>query len=327
MHGRDSCFLPQKQMGVLHLCVCLAVMSLWFSGAAAQRRADPVGLVPRSAVAVAKLNWNIVRDDDKFRSMLNAEQLDRALSELNIRGSQISEIVIFSGINTSPSGVVGGVFVGSFDVGSVRTALESGSYAKRNYLGRVLYWNEVDQSCTSLLKSGGLVVGSSKAVEGVIEAEMNHRTSLTVRPPFTTILRRFVASRQPISFAMALPLEYQMVGELAVKIAASLFNLSGLGPLGFVIDKIGIPQAIGFSVARKGNRFPAELIAKMKDEASAALISGTMNLAQSINLDILTNRMPESEREMLRNISVTRRSSLLSITMTLREEDLAAPRR
>jgi hypothetical protein len=257
--------------------------------------------------------------------MLNANQLDRALNDLNINGSQISEIVIFSGINTTPSGLIGGIFGGSYDVAAVKATLESRSFRKSNYLGRVLYCNDGDGSCTSLLRSGRLLVGTQQAVEGVIDVEMNPRRALTLRKPFTTMLRKFVLGRQPISFAMALPLEYQMVGEVAVKVVAALFDFSGLGPLGFVIDKIGLPQAIGFAITRSGDNFPVELMAKMKDEQSAALISGTFKLVQMLNLEMFDHRMSAADRDRLKNVSVVRQGAVLHLNMLLRPEDLQPP--
>lgn len=306
---------------LVRLSICLLVFACFASVATAQR-GSAVALVPQRAVAIAKLNWKLVRNDAEFRSMLNANQLDRTLNDLNINGSQISEIVIFSGINTSPSGLVGGIFDGSYDVAAVKASLESRSFRKRNYLGRVLYCNDADGSCTSLLRSGRLLVGTQQAVESAIDVEANPRSALTLRKPFTTMLRKFVHGRQPISFAMALPLEYQMVGEVAVKVVAALFDFSGLGPLGFVIEKIGLPQAVGFAITRRGNNFPVELTAKMKDEQSAALISGMFNLAQSLGLEVFASRMSAADRYRLKNVFFVRQRTVLQVNMLLRSEDL-----
>lgn len=322
-----SILTTHKLTSLLRLTVCLFSLACIPSIAIAQRGGSAVALVPQRAVAIGKLNWNLVRSDDQFRSMLNANQLDRALSDLNIDGSQISEIVIFSGINSTPSGLIGGIFDGSYDAAAVKSTLESRSFRKRNYLGRILYCNDADGSCTSLLRSGRLLVGTQQAVEGVIDVEASPRSALTRRKPFTTMLQKFVLGRQPISFAMALPLEYQMVGEVAVKVVAALFNFSGLGVLGFVIDKIGLPQAIGFTITRKNDNFPVELLAKMKDEQSAALISGTFNLAQTLNLEMFASRMSAADRDRLKNVSVVRQGTVLHLKMLLRREDLQAPQR
>jgi hypothetical protein len=99
---------------LLRLSTCLLVFACSAAVAIAQKK-SAVALVPQGAVAISKLNWNVVRNDTQFRSMLNADQLDRALRDLNINGSQISEIVFFSGINTTSSGLIGGIFEGSYD--------------------------------------------------------------------------------------------------------------------------------------------------------------------------------------------------------------------
>jgi hypothetical protein len=325
---RESCsFKDLVIKRLLSMCLVALGLSCSLSNVAGQRQINAVALVPPTAVAVAKINWSVVSHDSRFRSMLNADQLDRALAQLKIDGSSVSEIVIFSGINSTPTGVVAGIFRGSFNLPDVKTALETQGSSEQKYMGQTIYCNQADRSCATFFRSGLLVVGSQKAVEGVIQVALNPRQGLTSRPPFNSLLRRFVAGGQPISFAMALPLEYQMVAEVGVKVVSALFSFSGLGPLGFVIDKIGFPQAIGFAITRNANTFPTELVAKMKDESSAALVSGTFNLAQSINLGMLSNQMPQADSTVLKNMSVTRKGPLLSINMILREQDLPPPRR
>jgi hypothetical protein len=293
--------------------------------ASAQSRVTPISLVPPNAIAVAKINWTVVRQDDHFRAMLNADQVDRALVQLKTNGNELSEIVIFSGINSSPTGVLGGIFRGTYSVAAVSAQLKSQGFIEDVYKGRTVYVDRRDQSCSSILRSGMLTVGSRKGVEGVIDVEINPRLSLTSKPPFTTLLTRFARSRQPISFMMALPLEYQAVGDVAAKVVSTIFSLSGLGPLGYVVDKIGFPKVLGFSIERRGLTFPAELVAEMKDSYSAALISGMLNVAQAIDLNMLSDRMSPSDREMLKNISVNREGPVLSIKMILREQDLPQP--
>jgi hypothetical protein len=207
----------------------------------------------------------------------------------------------------------------------VSAQLKSQGFIEDVYRGRTVYVDRRDQSCSSILRSGMLAVGSRKGVEGVIDVEINPRLSLTSKPPFTTLLTRFARSRQPISFMMVLPLEYQAVGDVAAKVVSTIFSLSGLGPLGYVVDKIGFPKVLGFSIERMGLTFPAELVAEMKDSYSAALISGTLNVAQAIDLNMLSDRMSPSDREMLKNISVNREGPVLSIKMILREQDLPQP--
>jgi hypothetical protein len=309
----------------LFACIFVLTAMCNQSPLSAQTRLNPITLVPPNAVAVAKLNWTVIRQDDRIRGMLNADELDRALAQLKINGSDVSEIVIFSGINGSATGVLAGIFRGTYSVPAVTAQLKSQGFTEDLYKGRTVYMNQADQSCAAILRSGMLVVGSRKGVEGAIDVESKPRLCLTSKPPFSTVLARFAASRQPISFMMALPLEYQAVADVATKVVSSVFSLSGLGPFGYVVDKIGFPNALGFSVTRKGATFPAELVAQMKDATSAALISGTLNVAQAIDLSMLSDRMSPSDREMLKNISVTRTGASLSIKMILREENLPPP--
>jgi|SRR6266852_5390980 len=306
----------------VHVCLLALVLCWGFIDVAGQSRMTAITLVPRSAVAVAKLNWTIVGQDDRFRTMLNADQLDRGLAQLRIKGSEVSEIVIFSGKNASPTGLLAGIFRGSYSVQAVNAQLKSQNLTETIYKSRTMYFNPADKSYASVLRSGMLVIGSQTGVEGVIDVEISPRTSLTLRPPFNSLLAKFAASRHPISFMMGLPREYQAVADVAVKVVSTMFSLSGLGPLGFVLDKIGFPHTLGFSIARSGTTFPVLLLAQMKDTTSAALVSGTLNMMQGMNMSMLSDRMSSSDREMLKNIAVTRNEALLSIKMILREQDL-----
>src|SRR5438128_9162419 len=109
------------------LCACLLVLAVGFAfgEVSGQRLLVPIRFVPPTAVAVAKLNWTVVRQDDRFRAMLNADQLARSLAQLNISGNDVSEIIIFSGMNSSPTGFLGGIFRGTYSVPAVAAKLRS----------------------------------------------------------------------------------------------------------------------------------------------------------------------------------------------------------
>ncbi len=305
----------------------VALLTLVAAQASAQRRPNPITAVPRTAIAVAKINWTVVRQDNYFRAMLKTEELERALAQLDIAGNQLNEMAVFSGINSTRMGTVGGIVRGTFGAATVNARLGSSNFTNYSYKGRRIYSNTSTGDYFTLLRSGMLAFGTQKAVEGVIDVEMNPRQSVTREAPFNSVLAEFIDSRQPISFVMGMPLEYQTVADVGAKVISTVFSLSGLGPLGFILNTIGFPRALGFSMARQGTKFPTHLVAQMKDATSAALISGTLSLAQTANLSILSNRMPESDREMLKNISITRTGSLLSISMVLRQQDLPPPPR
>jgi hypothetical protein len=310
---------------ILSLCALGLIASTGSTQVSAQIRNNLSALVPPTAVAVVRINWTIIRQDNYFRAMLNADRLDIALSQLKIGGNDISEIVVFSGIDGSSTGVVAGIFRGTYSAPRILAQLRSKGLSEQGYRSRTIYFDAKDQSCVTILRSGMLVIGSQKGVQGVIDVEMNPRLGITSRPPYSSFLKRFNVSRRPISFVMALPLEYQTVADVGVKVVSTLFSFSGLGPLGYVIDKIGFPQALGFSIERNGANFPTELIAKMKDPTSAALISGTFNLVQSINLHMMSDRMSPADREMLKNISLSRDDTMLTVKMVLHEQDLPHP--
>ena len=314
--------VPLITKRLLSVCIVVLGLSASLSSAMGQRPVNVISLVPSTAVAVVKLNWTVVQQDERFRAMLKADQLERALEQLKISGRDISEVVVFSGINSSPSGVVGGILRGSYSVPVVTAQLRSQGLTEQIYKKRTVYLNPRDNSYLAILRSGMLVVGSKKGVEGVIDVEDNPRTGLVLRRPFTSLLAKFVNSRQPISFVMGLPLEYRALADVGVKVVSNLLSLSGVGSLGYIIEKIGFPDVIGFSIERKGANFPVQLLAQMKDDTSAALISGSLNLMQSLSSNLTSDQMSAADREMLKSLEVTRDDALLSIRLVMREQDL-----
>jgi len=302
--------------------VYLAVISLPGLETLAQRRLSPIALVPPTSIAVVKVNWAVTRKDNRLRAMVKGDELERVLGTMGVNGNDVSEFVIFSGFNTSPSGTMGMILSGSYDSQTITTHIKSQGWDEHLYKARKIYSHPSDNSWMALLRSNLLVAGSRAGVERAIDVELSPQTALTRKPPFSSVLARFSASRHPISFMMGLPPEYQAVADVAAKVVSVLISFPGTGPLGWVMGKIGWPRTLGFSIGKQGASFPVELVAVMKDASAAGIVSGTLNLIQGIDLSLLSNRMPQSDSEALKNISITRSGALLSIKMLMREKDL-----
>jgi hypothetical protein len=304
------------------VCLCLMMLALSLRQAPARSRLSAVSLVPPSGVAVIKVNWAMVRQDDRLRMIVKGNDFEKALGELSIESGEVSEWVVFSGLNNSQSGTLAMILTGSYQPQRVVSQVKSQGWAEQIYKAHKVYINPADKVWMAPLRGGMLVAGSQAGVERVIDVEMNPQTGLASKPPFNSLLARFTNSRHPISFALGLPPAYQQATEVALKIVGALISFPGSGPLGMLMGKIGFPRMMGFSINRNGPVFPVELLAMMKDETSATLISGTINLVQGINLNMLSDRMSQADKDAIKNISVTRNGALLSIKMLLRESDL-----
>jgi hypothetical protein len=288
----------------------------------AQRRLSPITLVPPTSVAVVKVNWAVTRKDDRLRAMVKGDQLERVLGTMGVNGDDVAEFVIFSGFNTTPSGTMGMILSGSYDSQQIIGHIKSQGWDDHLYKAHKIYSHPSDNSWMALMRSNLLVAGTRAGVERALDVELSPQTALTTKPPFSSVLARFTASRHPISFMMGLPPEYQAVADVAVKVVSVLISFPGTGPLGWVIGKIGWPRTLGFSISKQGSSFPVELVAVMKDATAAGIVSGTLNLIQGIDLSLLSKSMPQSDREALQNMAVTQKGALLSIKMLMRDNDL-----
>lgn len=307
---------------VLLACFFLMVLSLGGSDVTAQGRVRPIALVPSSSVAVIKVNWAAVRGDDRLRALVKGDEFERVLDKLGINSRDVSELIVFTGLNASSNGSLAMIFSGSYRPQNVISQLKSQGWTEQLYKAHKVYLNPADNSSIAPLRSGLFVAGSKTGVEKVIDVELKPQSGLALKPPFSSALSRFTSSRHPISFMMGIPPDYENAVEVIAKVASVLISFPGSGPLGIVMSKIGFPRMLGFSITRNGSSFPVELLAMMKDDTSASIVSGAFNLAQSLNLSLLSKRTAQSNGDPLKSISITRDGALLSIKMVMREGDL-----
>jgi hypothetical protein len=290
--------------------------------ALAQRGIHPITLVPRSSAAVIKVNWAVTRKDERLKAIARGNEFEKVIASLGVNSDQVSEFVVFTGIGTAPGVPVGVILSGSYDSQAVIGHLRERGWSEHLYKSHKIYAHPSDNSRMALLRSNFLVAGSQTGVERAIDVELSPQTALARRPPFSSVLARFTASRHPISFVMGLPPEYQAIADVAAEVASVLISFPGSGPLGWVMGKIGWPRSLGFSITRQGEAFPVELLAVMKDANAAGIVSGAFNLVQGFDLSMLSGSMSQADREALKNISVTQDGPLLTIKMLMREQDL-----
>ena len=73
---------------------------------------------------------------------------------------------------------------------------------------------------------------------------------------------------------IAFPQHVQDAAKAALELSSVVMDFAGVGPIGRLMSKIGYSRAIGCSIGHEGESFPVELVAVMKDEDAAALVSG-----------------------------------------------------
>jgi hypothetical protein len=282
----------------------------------------PLALVPSSSVFVARVRCRDVVNDAALSRMIRMSDIESMTRLLNIKIGDVSEMVIFSDLDDLTSPNVGMILQGPFNIRAILNYFDAQGYPRHTRRNYRLY--EGSGLWIAPLKSGLIVMGTRPTVEKVIDVESRPQRGLSANP----LLRRldaYLRSNSSISTLLALPQTYQQAGDIVVKAISLALDFTGLGLLGKVIDKIGLARGLGFSIARKGDTFPVEMVAIMKDATAAGLVSGGFSLLKSAAEFALANsraRSNQEEIEMYKSLSVSAIGADLLIKFSLREKNL-----
>jgi hypothetical protein len=305
----------------------LSLSALTFGNveASAQRRAVAVSFAPTESVAVIKVNWARTRQDDQLRRIVRGDEFKQIVRRFGIDSEQVSEWVVFSDINPTSSAGLGMILSGSFSSRGIADRLKAQGWSEQTFGTHQVYLNPADKTYAASLRPGLLVVGTRAGVEKVINVEANPQMGITTKQPFSTLLANFARNPKPITFMLGIPQQYQATADVAYKVAAKLIDLSGLSPLGTILDKIGLARALGFSISRNGSVYPVELVGMMKDVMTTQFISGALNLMKSLPMMASPRNMSQQDRDSVAAIQSMRISSsgtLLSIRFDMPESGM-----
>lgn len=310
-------------------CGLMLALLLSSPGCTSGGRSRPLfELVPSSSLMAVSINWRTVAKDVELKQLLKTDSLELVFKELGIAGGEVSEVSAFSDAQTegSTNGSNGIILRGTMDARKVRAHLSGRGWNEESYEGHKL-WVSVEgkpQRCATL-KSGVVVCGTRGGVEGVIDAQQDASESFAARPSNKRMIARLRKNKFPIVMIAGFPQETQDMAEVALQSSAAVLDFAGFGGLGSLLEKIGYVRGFGCAVTREGGGLPLEMLALMKDEQAASLVSGTLNFAQKLTLALPKSNLSQAETKNLRkiqDIAVTREHDLLSIKTVVPVGDL-----
>jgi len=288
----------------------------------AQQSFSNISLVPDKSVAVLRVNWAQVRSVEKLKPIANSDNFVKITEEIGISETKVSEWIVFSGISPDSSSGIGMIISGDFTSQSVIQFLKSKSWRAEKIGANAVFVNPVDNSYLLPIRNGLLVFGTKEGVENLQEVLTKRRGSLVSKPPFNSMWTELVASRQPVSFMVGIPQEYQKVADIGYKIAAKLMGLASFKILGTVIEKIGLARSLGFNISYRKGVYPTGLLAMFDSETKAWLASGAVNLLKNAPLAIGTRAKNEEEEKMLQSLqsmSASYKGAILSVKLDMPE--------
>jgi len=294
-------------------------------GVWAQRNLSPVSVVPDKSVAVIRVNWTQVRNNEKLKRIVNGDNFAKIENEIGLNDSKVTEWVIFSDIKPTSSAGLGIIIAGSFTSQTVIQNAKTKSWTAERIGTSVVYVNPVDNSVLLPIRNGLVAYGSRAGIEKLQTGLSRPQKNLISKPPFNQTWAELNAARQPIAFMIGIPQGYERIAGIGYKIAAKLMNLASFGIIGTVMETIGLVRCVGFAIAHRERVFPTNLVAMMEDEGTAWLTSGAVNLLKKAPSAIGVRPKTEEERKMLESmqtLSASYEGSLLSVKFDMPESAL-----
>jgi len=325
---RFSLHAMRRTPGALMACGLAAALLLSSPGCTSGGRSRPLfEMMPASSLMAVSINWRTVGRDVELKRLLKTDTLELAFKELGIETGDVSELAIFSDAQAADSkaGNNGIILRGTFDARQVRTRLSGQGWSEESYEGHKLWANNAGhrERCAAL-KSNLVICGTRGGVEGAIDAVEDASESFAASPTNKRMIARLRKNKFPIMMLAAFPQETQDMAEVALQSSSAVLNLAGFGGLGSLLEKIGYVRGFGCAISREGGDLPLEMLAVMKDEQAASLVSGSLNIMQKFTHALPTHNLSPAEANDLRkiqSIAVTRERDLLSIKVVAPVKD------
>jgi len=277
-------------------------------------------MVPLNSVVVATVDWKAVSRDDNLKRVIQGEELERAFRQLDVAASEVSEVVTFSDGQGSPGASTGMLLRGAFDAPGVASGLKAKGWAEQGGGRRRIYTDPGGGACLVALRRNLLAIGTRVGVEGVLAAEREPAESFASNPTYLKLAPHMKAQSYPVSIVAAFSVETQDMAAAAIEMSSVVIDFAGAGPLGDLIKKIGYVRGFGCSISRAGDGLPIEFLALMKDEESARLVSGSLNLLKELGEMVPDRNFLPADKEAVKRVqkmSVNRKKEVLSIHFTM----------
>jgi hypothetical protein len=298
----------------------------WLTGCRISSGQSLAELIPADALVVLTLNWQAVKGDGDLLALVKGAEFRRVFAELKVSEEAVTDIAVFGDGGGGPGGSTAMLLGGVFDGREVAESVKGLGWREESYNERAVYVSPTDGTRLATLDSGALVLGTRKGVEGVINVESHGADSFAATDAYERLSPLFDAAEHPVSMMIAFPQHVQDAAHAALELSSVVMDFAGVGPIGQLMSKIGYSRAVGCTIAREGESFPVELVAVMKDEDAAALVSGGLNLLKGLGaLAGQSQPRTPAEAEALRSfqsMSVTREGDVLSVGLVMSRRDL-----
>lgn len=239
---------------------------------------------------------------------------------LGLTSSEVGEFVVFGDGRDARVGSTGLILRGRFDVGEVVERLKGRGWREQDEGGEPLYVGPNGQDYCATLDDM-LVVGSRAGVSAVLG---RGDESFASNPTYEKLTAHLEGSDGPVQIVVAAPQRVQDMADAGLAISSVVLGFAQMDMVAGLVRQLGAVRGVGCALGHRGQAFPVELVAVLRDEETATLVSGTLNLAQSL-APAAGQPADAAQREafeQLGQMSVERDEDVLAIKVVMTEAQM-----
>jgi hypothetical protein len=279
-------------------------------------------LVPIESCAIMTIDWASVRTGGELRRVLKGDEFEAVLQRLGIDSASVKTVVVFSAADSRTTS--GLLLRGSFDRKQIGAELKNGGWSETSLEAHKVYVNEADY--VSVPASNTLFAGTREGVLTMFRAADDPKESILASEAYKKINAALSTKGQPVKAFLLIPqgtLDMADAALAATSVALSFFNLGGIGQ---VLRAVNVARGFAFTVdSGSQEKYPVELCVLLRDENTAALVSGSLNAMKAVSeLASTDNRDQESVRA-LRQMTIVRKHEVLAVKMEIPGSALFPP--
>lgn len=280
--------------------------------------AELVELVPSDAVAVVRVHWAAIRGDRVLQRFAPISEIFALTKELEIPSTATESIVVFSTtFGSSTSGDTAILLTPGVAQQSIRAVSDRG-WSSESLDGVTIYRNPLSGIGAVALSHDVLAIGPRASVDQVVRTAHDRDLSLLRRSEFAD-LRGALTGAESVAMAFVWPQTAQDVSKAAVAVSAQALRFVGWGPLGTLVEKLGVGRALTAACSRESGGVRLSLTGLMQDEDSATIVSGGLTLLKGL-AGLVPPQPPGPSSTDIGNMTVDRHGALVSVTMLVNDQ-------
>jgi len=299
--------------GKLLLFFGICCILLFGGNSCSRRETGLLDSVPSDSTALLIVNWSSVKNDNDLKLLFTGNEFEAQTRRFGVESAEVSEFVVFSDNGTKAALLMRG----KFDRREVVERLKSDGWSEESNDGTKIYASGDDYA--ALPQNGVLIAGTRRGVSAALQTAKNSSESIQNAVAFKKIKASMTGSKSPVTAFLIAPEGTLEMADAALSVTAGAMSLFGLGAIGDILQKMNIAEGAGFTVAHgsKSQKYAVNLCVLMRDEKSALVAAGALNMMKSLSGMVKTN-----DAENLQDFDFTRKEKVLSIKMEMPREAL-----